>query len=393
MTSIPFNYIFRNLWTRLLTTILTAMGMALVVFVFAAVLMLDAGLKQTMVGTGSFDNVVMIRKGSDTEIQSGVYRDQASLIESLPQIARAADGTPLVSREIVVLNSLRKRAGEGELGSLSNVVIRGLLPIGVTLRPQVKLVEGRMFRPGSTEIIVGKNVAEQFEGAQIGQTLSFAQRKWLVVGRFDGQKSAFDSELWGDAEQLMQSFRRINYSSTLAKLADSQQFDALKNEVENDVRLSLDVKREQIFYEDQSRALSTFITILGSVLSVIFSIGAMVGAMVTMYSSVANRTGEIGTLRALGFQRRSILAAFLTESLLLALVGGILGLVFASFLQSLTISTLNPQSFSQLAFGFLLTPAIIIKTLIFSLIMGLVGGFFPSVRAARMKIVDSLRAV
>lgn len=393
MTSIPFNYIFRNLWTRSLTTVLTAMGMALVVFVFAAVLMLDAGLKQTMVGTGSFDNVVMIRKGSDTEIQSGVYREQASLIESMPQIARAADGSPLVSREIVVLNSLRKRAGEGELGSLSNVVIRGLLPIGVTLRPQVKLVEGRMFRPGSTEIIVGKNVAEQFEGAQIGQTLSFAQRKWLVVGRFDGQKSAFDSELWGDAEQLMQSFRRINYSSTLAKLADSQQFDALKNEVENDVRLSLDVKREQIFYEDQSRALSTFITILGSVLSVIFSIGAMVGAMVTMYSSVANRTGEIGTLRALGFQRRSILAAFLTESLLLALVGGILGLVVASFLQSLTISTLNPQSFSQLAFGFLLTPAIITKTLIFSLVMGLVGGFFPSVRAARMKIVDALRAV
>jgi putative ABC transport system permease protein len=392
MTSIPFNYIFRNLWTRLLTTVLTAMGMALVVFVFAAVLMLDAGLKQTMVGTGSMDNVVMIRKGSDTEIQSGVYRDQASLIESMPQIARAADGTPLVSREIVVLNSLRKRAGEGELGSLSNVVIRGLLPIGVTLRPQVKLVEGRMFKPGSTEIIVGKNVAEQFEGAQIGQTLSFAQRKWLVVGRFDGQKSAFDSELWGDAEQLMQSFRRVNYSSTLAKLADTNQFDVLKEEVENDVRLSLDVKREQIFYEDQSRALSTFITILGSVLSVIFSIGAMVGAMVTMYSSVANRTSEIGTLRALGFQRRNILVAFLTESLLLALVGGLLGLVFASFLQSFTISTLNPQSFSQLAFGFLLTPAIVIKTIIFSLIMGLVGGFFPSVRAARMKIVDSLRA-
>ncbi len=392
MTSIPFNYIFRNLWTRLLTTILTALGMALVVFVFAAVLMLDAGLKQTMVGTGSLDNVVMIRKGSETEIQSGVYRDQASLIESMPQIARAADGTALVSREIVVLNSLRKRAGEGELGSLSNVVIRGLLPIGVTLRPQVKLIEGRMFRPGSTEIIVGKNVAEQFEGAQIGQTLSFAQRKWLVVGRFDGQKSAFDSELWGDAEQLMQSFRRTNYSSTLAKLADANQFDALKKEVEDDVRLSLAVKREQLFYEDQSRALSTFITILGSVLSVIFSIGAMVGAMVTMYSSVANRTGEIGTLRALGFQRRNILVAFLTESLLLALVGGIIGLFFASFLQAFTISTLNFQSFSQLAFGFLLTPTIVVQTLVFSLLMGLVGGFFPSVRAARMKIVDSLRA-
>ena len=393
MTSIPFNYIFRNLWTRLLTTVLTALGMALVVFVFAAVLMLDAGLKQTMVGTGSFDNVVMIRKGSDTEIQSGVYRDQASLIESMPQIARAADGTPLVSREIVVLNSLRKRAAEGEVGSLSNVVIRGLLPIGVTLRPQVKIVEGRMFRPGSTEVIVGKNVTDQFEGAQIGQTLSFAQRKWLVVGRFDGQKSAFDSELWGDAEQLMQSFRRINYSSTLAKLADSGQYESLKNDVENDVRLSLDVKREQIFYEDQSRALSTFITILGSVLSVIFSIGAMLGAMVTMYSSVANRTAEIGTLRALGFQRRNILVAFLMESLLLAFVGGIIGLIFASFLQALTISTLNFQSFSQLAFGFLLTPTIVIQTLIFSLFMGLVGGFFPSVRAARMKIVDSLRAV
>ncbi len=385
---IPFSYIFRNLWTRKLTTILTAAGMGLVVFVFAAVLMLDAGLKKTMVGTGSFDNVVMIRKGSETEIQSGVSRDQASLVESMPNIARGPDGKPTVSKESLILISLNKKGQERG----SNIVTRGISPLGLTMRPQAKIIRGRLFREGSSEVIVGRNVNEQFDGAEIGQSLRFGGRDWQIVGIFDAQKSAFDSEVWGDVEQLMQSFRRASFSSVIAKLSQSEGFDKLVADVDDDIRLNLQTKREQIFYEDQSRALSTFITILGTVLSVIFSLGAMIGAAITMYSAVATRTGEIGTLRALGFRRPSILAAFLLESLLLALVGGAAGLFFATFLQAITISTLNIQSFSQLAFSFVLTPKIVIGTILFSLLMGFIGGFLPAIKASRMKIVDSLRA-
>jgi putative ABC transport system permease protein len=385
---VPFSYIFRNLWTRKLTTVLTAAGMGLVVFVFAAVLMLDAGLKKTMVGTGSLDNVVAIRTGAETEIQSGISRDQAGLLEALPQVARSKTGEPMISKESMVLISLVK-AGQ-DRGS--NVVTRGVSPMGIVMRPQVNLIQGRMFRPGSSELIVGRNINKEFDGAEIGQTLRFAQRDWTIVGVFDGGGSAFDSEVWGDVEQLMQAFRRLNYSSALLQLARSDGYDALVKDIAAEVRLTIDAKREQLFYEDQSRALSTFITILGNVLTVIFSIGAMIGAAITMYSSVAMRTAEIGTLRALGFRRPSILAAFLSESLLLGLVGGLAGLFFATFLQAITISTLNFQSFSQLAFSFTLTPKIVVQTLTFSLIMGFVGGFLPAMRASRMKIVDSLRA-
>lgn len=384
---IPFSYMFRNLWTRKLTTALTAAGMGLVVFVFAAVLMLDAGLKKTMVGTGSYDNAVVIRSGAETEIQSGVTRDQAGLIETMPQVARSKDGTPMVSKESLVLISLTK-AGQDKG---SNVVTRGVSPMGITLRPQVNIVQGRMFRPGSSELVVGRNISREFVGAEIGQSLRFAQRDWTIVGIFDGGGSAFDSEVWGDVEQLMQSFRRLNYSSVILKLADTNGFDSLLKSIAGEVRLTVDAKREQIFYEDQSRALSTFITILGNVLTVIFSIGAIIGAAITMYSSVAMRTGEIGTLRALGFRRPSVLAAFLGESLLLGLVGGLAGLFFASFLQAITISTLNFQSFSQLAFSFTLTPGIVVSTLVFSMAMGFIGGFLPAMRASRMKIVDALR--
>ncbi len=385
---VPFSYIFRNLLARKLTTLLTASGMALVVFVFAAVLMLDAGLKKTMVGTGRLDNVLAIRTGAQTEIQSGVTREQAALIESMPQVARGQSGEAMASKESLVLISLYKTGQDKG----SNIVTRGVSPMGIVLRPQVNIVEGRMFRPGSSEIVVGRNINREFDGTGLGQSIRFAQRDWTIVGVFDGGKSAFDSEVWGDVDQLMQSFRRFNYSSMVVQLADSNAFDALAKNIAADVRLTIDVKREQLFYEEQSRALSTFISFLGLLLSVVFSIGAMIGAAITMYSSVAMRTAEIGTLRALGFRRLSILVAFLSESLLLGLVGGIAGLFFATFLQAITVSTLNFQSFSQLAFSFTLTPAIIIQTVVFSLFMGFVGGFLPALRAARMKIVDSLRA-
>jgi ABC-type antimicrobial peptide transport system permease subunit len=249
-----------------------------------------------------------------------------------------------------------------------------------------------MFRPGSSEIIAGSGITKRFAGASIGETLRFGQREWTVVGVVDAGNSGFDSEIWGDADQLMQAFRRPVYSSLIVRLNDSNRFDAFKQDIESNQRLTLEAKREQTFYADQSKALSTFISILGLTLSIIFSIGAMIGAMITMYASVANRVAEIGTLRALGFKRRNILSAFLMEALLLSAVGGAVGLFFASFMQFISFSTVNFQSFAELAFGFTLNPAIVVKSIVFSLVMGFVGGFLPAVRAARMKIVDSLRA-
>jgi putative ABC transport system permease protein len=385
---IPFSYVFRNLWTRKLTTLLTAGGMALVVFVFAAVLMLDAGLRKTLVSTGSPENAILLRQSAQTEIQSSITRDQASLVQTLPGVARDESGEPMVSREILVLAQIPAKGA----GRPANVVIRGLPAVGLAMRPQVRLLSGRMFRPGTSEIVVGKGVFEGFDGVDIGQSLRFAQREWIVVGVFDAGGSAYDSEIWGDVEQMMQAYRRTTFSSAIARLESPAEFDAFVARVAGQQRLTLDVKREPLFYADQSRQLSNFISILGMILSAIFSIGAMIGAMITMYAAVSNRTGEIGTLRALGFRRSSILAAFLLESVLLALVGGIAGLALASGLQAFTITTMNWQSFSQLAFGFHLTPGIAMGTLAFSVLMGLVGGFLPSVRAARLEIVDSLRA-
>lgn len=385
---IPFSYIFRNLWTRKLTTLLTAGGMALVVFVFAAVLMLDAGLRKTLVSTGSYENAVLLRPAAQTEIQSAVYRDQASLVETLPEVARSEAGTPLVSKETLVLIAIPKRGSDKP----ANLVVRGMPAMGIQLRPQVKVVDGRMFRPGSSEVVVGSAIADGFDGTGIGEKLRFAGREWTIVGTFDGAKSGFDSEIWGDVDQMLQAFRRTAYSSVLVKLGGADRFEAFKARIGADQRLILEVKQEPLYYQDQSKSLSAFISYLGVALSSIFSIGAMIGAMITMYAAVANRTGEIGTLRALGFRRSSILVAFLMESLLLSLVGGVMGLVLASFLQAFTITTMNWQSFSQLAFGFYLTPSIAASTLAFSLFMGLVGGFLPSVQAARLEIVDSLRA-
>jgi len=387
--AIPYLYVARNLWKRRLTAALTAGGLALVVFVFAAVLMLDAGLKRTLVTTGEFDNAVVIRAGSETEIQSGIGRDQAGVIETHPAIVCGADGRPLVSKETVVLISLLRRGDTRP----SNVVIRGTSETGMALRPQVRIREGRPFRPGTAEIIVGTNIASRFDAAGIGGRLTFAQREWTVVGIFDAGGSGFDSEVWGDAEQLMQSFRRTAYSSLVVRLGSGEAFERFRADIAADPRLTNEAKREQQFYSDQARALSTFINVLGLTLSIVFSIGATIGAMITMYASVANRVGEIGTLRALGFKRRDVLGAFLAEALLLSAVGGAIGLALASLMQYASFSTINFQTFADLSFRFLLTPEVAAKALAFALVMGLAGGFLPAIRAARLKIVDALRTV
>jgi len=409
MTNIPFSYSLRNLWSRRLTALFTSLGMALVVFVFASSLMLAEGLRKTLVATGSANNVVVVRKGSTTEVFSGIDRTQAAIVETQPEIALGRNGQSLLSREVVVLINLPKVGSDKK----SNVVIRGIGENSLILRPKVRLVEGRMLKPGTSDIIVGQNIARRFRGSGIGGTLRIALRNWTVVGVFDAQATGFGSEIWADADQIMQSFRRPVYSSIIFRLMEgnsssaamggaaksapevgreTSKFEKLKAHIESDPRLTLKVYRETEYYEEQSRWMAKFLTILGTSLTLVFSLGAMIGAIITMYASVANRTREIGTLRALGFQRGSILGAFLFESLLLGFLGGCAGLFFASFLQLLTISTVNIQTFSELAFSFSLSFTIACQALTFSLIMGLIGGVLPAFKASRMNIVEALRA-
>ncbi len=386
--AIPISYGWRNLWTRKFTTVLTAGGMALVTFVFAAVMMLAAGLERTLVDTGSPDNALILRPSAETEVMSVVTRDAASIIEVQPEIALNSQGEALAAKECVVLVTLPKLS----IGKPANVIVRGAGPHSHAIRPQVRVTAGRAFRPGSREIVVGSSIAKRIEGAIIGARLRFAMVDWDVVGVFDAGGTAFDSEVWVDVEQVMSAFRRKDYSMVIAKVPGSEALKSLARRFEGDPRVNVKVQREIEYYRDQSEIMTKFIRILGTAMTLFFSIGSMLGAMVTMYTAVANRTGEIGTLRALGFRRRDILIAFLMESVLLGLLGGIAGIAASSFLQVLTISTMNWATFSELAFGFHLTPWIAAGALSFSMAMGLVGGLLPAWRGARLKIVDAIRA-
>ena len=386
--AVPLSYNVRNLWTRRLTTGLTISGMALVVFVFAAILMLANGLQKTLVDTGSYDNAVALRKGSQSEVVSGVAREQASVIETEPEIAIGPKGQRLLAKEVVVLINLTKKGTV----SPSNVIIRGIDDDSLVLRPQIKLIAGRLPRKGALEMMAGSSIVKRFEGVELNEMLCCGMRDWKIVGIFDAGNTGFSSELWGDVDQVMQAFRRPAYSSVIFKLRDPSRFENVKSRMESDPRLTVEAKRETTYYAEQSEMMAKFLRILGISLTIIFSLGAIIGAMITMYSAVANRTAEIGTLRALGFQRRNILLAFLAESLFLGFLGGIVGLFFASFMQFFTISTLNFQTFSELSFSFTLTFEILYTALAFSLIMGFVGGILPAITASRMKIVDALRS-
>jgi ABC-type lipoprotein release transport system permease subunit len=387
---IPLKYILRSSVSRRLTTAITIVGIALVVFVFTAVLMMANGVQKTLRSTGSDDNLLVARKAAMSEIMSIMDREAAGIIVNLPQVARAADGAPMSSKEVVVIINLGKLGGEG----ISNVTVRGVEEPAFQLRPQVKIVEGRMFRWGAREVIAGAGITKRFVGAQIGGKIKFGGDVWTVVGLFDAGGSGFDSELWGDLNQIADAFRRGSFSTVTVRMKDPDDLEAVVRAFEGDNRLQYFVaKREKKYFEEQSEMMATFIRILGIFITVIFSTGSTIGAMITMYGSVANRTTEIGTLRALGFFRRSILLAFLLESLTLALAGGLLGLGIASALQFFTISTLNFGSFSELAFSFALSPSIVASSLGFSLLMGLMGGFLPALRASRLDIIQALRAV
>ena len=385
--AVPFYYIHRNLRARRVTTLLTIGGMALVVFVFATMRMLAEGIEQTLVETGRGDNVMVIRRSAETEVQSSVDREQAAIVESLPHIAQGAVGERFASKETLVLIVLAKRGS----GKPSNITLRGLSAPGLGLRPQVRVVQGRMFRPGTSEIIAGVKIAQGFAGTGVGERIRLGGREWTVVGLFDAGNSGFGSEIWGDVDQLMQAFRRNAYSSVIFRLADRHTFKSVQLRINKDPRLTLEAKPEIEFYAEQSEVMSNFLSILGTTLSITFAIGAVLGAMITMYSSVAERTSEIATLRALGFRRRDILSAFITESCLLGLVGGTLGILLASLMQTVSVSTMNWQTFAELSFDFTLTLAIVMESLVFVLVMGLVGGLLPALRAARLRIAEALR--
>jgi ABC-type antimicrobial peptide transport system permease subunit len=351
--------------------------------------MLAHGIQKTLVSTGAPDNVIIARKSANGEISSILLRDDCNTVLTLPHIAKLSDGRPLATKETVVIINLPKRTG-----GLSNVTVRGVSQEAFRLRPQVHIVEGRNFQPGAREVIVGSATDKNFDGAQVGKTVTFGGDSWMIVGRFEASGSGFDSEMWGDNDQLQGAFHRSGgYSTMTFKLDQPDAFNAFKAAFDNEPRLQqFEPKIEQKFFEEQSEAMALFIRILGIFVTVVFSFGATIGAMITMYSAVANRTVEVGTLRALGFRRRSVLAAFLTESIGIAVIGGAIGLFLASFLQFFSISTLNYGSFAELEFSFALSAPIVIASLAFAVFMGFVGGFLPSVRAARLKIVNALRA-
>jgi len=386
---ILFYYSYRNLLVRRLTTILTAGGMGLVIFVFATVLMLAEGFQQTLITSGSPENAVLIRRSAETEVQSIVERKDAAIIESLSQVAVDKDCRLLAAREAVLLISLPKK----ETGSPSNVQVRGVTHgISLELRSQIKIVAGREFTAGSSEILIGRNIAKKFRVPGLGGTINFVGRAWTVAGIMEASGTAFDSEIWGDVDTLMGAFKRSVYSSVIIRMRDPSALPELKEIVLKDPRLVEEARREDQYYEAQSELMARFIRILGISLTLIFSLGAITGSMITMYAAVAARTSEIGTLRALGFRRVFILLAFLAEALFLSLLGAVIGLAGASFMNKLTISTMNWTTFSELTFRFVLDRRIIASSVIFAVVMGIAGGALPSIRAARMNIVSALRA-
>lgn len=386
---IPFIYIVKNFYARRLSASITVGLVALVVFAFTFVLMMAHGVEKALVSTGSPDNAIMVRKGASNEISSIIERSTARNFETLAGIAKGSDGKPILSAEVATVINLEKIGG-----GMSNISVRGVGDHAFALRSGIKLQQGRMFNYGARELVVGKSVPQRFHGANIGDKIKFSGDQWTIVGILDCNGSAFDSELWADCEQLLQANNRTAYSSITFRFTSRADLENMKASMATDPRLNqMEIDIEQDFFEKQSKALAIFLRVLGLVITIISSVGAMIGAMITMYSSVANRTTEIGTLRALGFQRRTILMSFLIESLLLSLVGGGIGIFCASFMQFFSMSTINFSTFSDLSFSFALSPFILLMAVIFAVAMGVTGGFLPAWGAARMKIVDSLRAL
>lgn len=383
------NYNLRSMLVRKGTAIMTSMGIAMVVAVFVMTLSIAQGFRSTLVASGSPDNVIVMRKGATSENVSSVAKPQLALIETFPQIARDASRLSLASPELVVIISLPRIAD----GQPANVPLRAVGPRAFEVRENLSIVEGRRFSPGTREINVGRLAVGRFAGLGLGSTVKFGSSTWNVVGIFEADDAAFESEVWGDVDLMLPAFQRNEYQSITAKLTDASAFESLAAAIDSDPRLQLTVRRERDYYAEQSQTMTTVIRVFGTFVTLILSIGAMFGAMNTMYAAVAYRTREVGTLRALGFSRSRIVIAFLVESVALALVGGIIGCVLALPVHGLSTGTTNMASFSEVAFKFRITPALLLAGLAFSAVMGAAGGLLPALRAARIPVSRALREI
>jgi ABC-type lipoprotein release transport system permease subunit len=383
---IPLVYNVRSIAQRPVSTASTALSIGLVVAVFIAMLALANGFRAALATTGSPDNVIVLRQGAQDELSSGISRETARIIATFPHVAQGADGRPMVSPEVyVLLNPDRKTGGIG------NVVARGVDAGAFTVRKGVRLSAGRMFRSGASEVIIGRRIAERFVNMDIGDSLEFGGRRWAVVGHFAADGSGFESEVWGENEQFMPVFRGQVYQVVIFRLAAGATFEEAKRALENDPRIQVSARDERDFYTSQSSILTTTLRIMAVFITLIMSVGAIFGAVNTMYAAVASRAPEIAVLLTLGFKPRSVLATFLAEAAVIALLGGALGCLFALPINGLATSTTNWQSFSEVAFAFRVTPLLLVYGVIFAVVMGLLGGFFPALRAARMPVVEALR--
>ena len=383
------NYNLRSMVVRKGTAAMTAGGIAMVVAVFVMTLAIAQGFRATLVASGSPQNAIVLRKGSTAESLSAVGRTDVPLVESLPQVARAADGRPLASPELVLAIALPRQSDHQP----ANVPIRGVGSRAYDVRESLQIVEGRRLTPGMREINVGKQAVGRFQGLSLGSDVRFANTTWKVVGVFTADDASFESEVWGDVDLMMPAFQRNGYQSVTVKLVDPSAFDSFQAAVATDPRLDLKPERERDYYDGQSATTGTLIRVFATFVTVILSIGAVFGAMNTMYAAVAYRTREIGTLRALGFSRVRIVTAFLAESVALAIVGGIIGCIIALPVHGLSTGAMNMTSFSELAFKFRITPGLLLGGLIFSALMGAAGGLLPAIRAARIPVARALREI
>lgn len=383
--AIPLIYNVRNLRVRAGATVMTALGVALTVAIAIFIMMLLSGLNQAFHTTGNPLNVMALRKGSDSELTSFMSNDTFLALKTLPGVASDKDG-PLVSGEMVVAVVLPRRNGSGE----TNVVVRGIGPVGLKMRPAIKLAEGHWFQEGQHEVVVSQSVAKRFEHASLGEQVMFGKSPWTVVGIFDGSGTAFDSEIWGDVNQMKNDFDRPGYSSAVLRATDEVAADSLTKRLPDDQRIKLDGVLETEYYAKQTRS-GMFIQWIGTVVAIIMAVGSSFAAMNTMYAAVAYRGREIATLRIMGFNRPSILTSFVFESLLLSLLGGAAAVILMLPFNGLTTGTSNMMTFSEVVFRMRMTPVIVTTAIAFSAFMGVVGGIAPAWHASRQNILSALR--
>ena len=387
--AIPISYNLRNITQRPLSALATTIGIALVVAILVGTFALASGFQAALVETGSPENLLILRTGADSEISSGISRDAANILRALPDVQIGSDGRPLASAEMVVLINAPRL---GQSGS-SNVTIRGIDAEGLALRSQMRVVGGRMFTPGTDEVIVASRMAKRFANCAIGDRMRFGQRDFAVVGHFTAGGSGFDSEVWGDNAVLAPALdREGGFQSVTLRMRDTTRFRALKTQLEGDPRLGVKVRTERGWYSEQSQAMATVIRVGGVFITLIMAVGAIFGAMNTMFAAVKQRSREIAVLLTLGFSPFSITLSFLVESILLSLIGGVLGCLIAMPINGITTSTTNWSSFSEVAFAFRVTPLGIAIGLVFAALLGVVGGFLPALRAGRQPLATSLRA-